>query len=100
MKLKNKKRLLNELSKEATNPKEFIYAVMALQQQSAEDVVKNVDMTSAHFYVAMNQIGKGQGIGTKVCVKIAEGLDIDPFVLNRMIADHNLKCFLEGRRKQ
>jgi hypothetical protein len=99
MKLKNKKRLLNELSKEVTSPKEFIYAVMTLQQQSVDDVVKDVGMTSAHFYVAMNQIEKGQGIGIKVCVKIAEGLDIDPAILNRIVADYNLKMFLEGRRK-
>lgn len=98
MKLKNKKRLLDELSKESKNPKEFIYSVMALQQQSAGDVVKDIDMTPAHFYVAMNQIEKGQVFGCKVCVKIAEGLDIDPTILNRLVADYNLKCYLEGRK--
>ena len=99
MKLKNKKKLLNEISKEVDSPKEFIYAVMALQQQSAEDVCKNINMTREHFYVVMNQIEKGGGMGVKVCVKIAEGLDIDPVVLNRISADYNLKMFLKGKRK-
>lgn len=51
-------------------------------------------MTSAHFYVAMNQIVKGQNIGTKVCAKIAQGLDIDPFILCRVVADYSMNKYL------
>ena len=95
MKLKNKKELLEELARETTSPKEFIYAVMALQKQSAEDVVKNVDMTVAHFYVTMSQITKGQSISTKTCAKIAQGLDISPLILNRIVADYNMNNYLK-----
>ncbi len=56
MKLKNKTRLLNELAKEADNPKDFICYVMALQQQSAEDIAKEADITPAHFYVRLSQL--------------------------------------------
>lgn len=99
MKLKNKKKLLNEISKEVDSPKEFIYAVMALQQQTADDVAEKAGITATHFYVAMSQISKGQSIGIKMCVKISNGLDIEPSILCRMVADYNLKCYLEDKRK-
>jgi hypothetical protein len=99
MKLKNKKRLLDELAKESENPKNFIYNVMALQQQAANDVAEKAGITTAHFYVAMNQISKGQSIGIKMCVKISNGLDIEPSILCRIVADYNLKCYLESQRK-
>ena len=96
MKLKNKKRLLNELVRESESPKEFIYSVMALQQQTGKDVVKDAGMTMQHFYVAMNNIARGASIGIKVCYKIAKGLDIDPIILNRVIADYNMNKYLKN----
>lgn len=95
MKVKNKARLLKELAKESKTPREFIEYVMALQNQTPEDVVKDIDMTLAHFYVAMSTIAHGANIGVKVCVKISKGLDIDPAILNRLIADYNLEKYLK-----
>lgn len=100
MKLKNKKRLLDELVRESESPKEFIYSVMALQRQTAKDVVKDADMTMEHFYVAMNNIAKGASIGVKVCCKIAKGLDINPIILNRVIADYNMNRYLKNGTNQ
>lgn len=100
MKLKNKKRLLSELAKESTSPREFIYNVMALQGQSAEDLVKDIEMTTAHFYVTMNQIARGGSIGVKVCAKISKGLDIDPFILNRLVAEYNLEKYLKASNNE
>ena len=99
MKLKSNKKLLKELANASENPKNFIYNVMALQQQTANDVAEKAGVTAAHFYVAMNQISKGQGIGIKMCVRISNGLDIEPSILCRMVADYNLKCYLEDKRK-
>lgn len=96
MKLKNKVRLLKELAANSENPKEFIYHCMALQNQTSEDIVRDIDMTSAHFYVAMNQIANGQFIGTKIIVNISRGLDIDPSILNTLVADYKLKKYLDG----
>ena len=96
MKLKNKKRLLDELARESDNPKDFINSVMALQGQTAKDLVQNIDMTVDHFYVAMSSISHGQSIGIKVCAKIAQGLDINPLILNRLVADYNMNMYLES----
>ncbi len=96
MKLKNKKRLLDELARESENPKEFIRGIMALQQQTAESITQNVDMTPQHFYVAMNQLNNGQSIGVKTCVKIANGLDISPIILYRVITDYSIKQYLNS----
>jgi hypothetical protein len=95
MKVKNKTRLLKELAKESKTPKEFIEYVMALQNQTPEDVVKDIDMTIAHFYVVMCAMSHGANIGVKVCVKISKGLDIDPAILNRLVADYNLSKYLK-----
>lgn len=100
MELKNKKRLLKELIDASEDPKDFIYNVMTLQKQTANDVAEKAGITAAHFYVAMNQICSGQSIGIKLCVGIANGLNIEPSILCRIVADHNLKCYLNGTRKQ
>lgn len=94
MKLKNKKRLLDELARSCASPKEFITYVMTLQGQTAADVIKDIDMTSAHFYVVMNTLSRGKSIGIKVCAKIAKGLDIDAHILNRLIADYSMNQYL------
>ena len=96
MKLKNKKRLLDELARESENPKEFIRNIMALQQQTAESITQNIDMTPQHFYVMMSQFNNGQSIGVKTCVKIANGLDIDPITLYRVITDYSIRQYLNS----
>lgn len=96
MKLKNKKRLLDELARESENPKEFIRNIMALQQQTAESITQNIDMTPQHFYVMMSKFNNGQSIGVKTCVKIANGLDIDPITLYRVITDYSIRQYLNS----
>lgn len=96
MKLKNKARLLNELARSVESPKEFIKSVMVLQGQSVNDLTESANMTSEHFYVMMSQVSHGQSIGVKVCVKIVRGLDIDPHILYRIIADYELNNYLNN----
>lgn len=98
MKLKNKTRLLHELAKEASNPKDFIYYVMALQQQTAESLLKDIEMSAAHFYVLMGTLSKGAGISPKLCNMIAKGLDIDPLLLYRVISDHTMNTYMEQNK--
>lgn len=100
MELRNKKRLLKELADASEDPKSFIYNVMALQKQSAFDVVKKSGMTSEHFYVIMSQIAKGQTVGVKTSVKIANGLGIEPSILWRIVSEHTLKCYLNKVEKE
>lgn len=83
------------MTKGITNPKEFIYGVMALQTQTATDVISNIEMTAEHFYVVMNQLSQGQTIGVKTCAKIAKGLDIDPYILYRVVTDFEMTKHLE-----
>lgn len=96
MKLKNKKRLLDELAKESENPKEFIQNVMALQHQTAENLTQNVSMTPQHFYVVMHQLSKGKSLGVETCTKIAQGLDINPITLYRVVADYCITQYLNS----
>lgn len=59
MKVKYRKRLLDELIKSSDNPADFIRYVMALQNMSAEDVCKDINLTTGHFYVALSQCRHG-----------------------------------------
>lgn len=100
MKLKNKIRLLNELAKETSNPKEFIYACMALQNMSGGDLAKRMNMTSANFYVKMSQFESGSySITIKTIIDISKGLDIPPAILNTIVANYNLNKYLDGIHK-
>lgn len=100
MKCKDKKELLDTLMKEAENPKAFIYSVMALQGQTTREVSKLAGMSTAHFYVLMHVIESGKGsTGAETCERIAIALDIDPYILYRVISDYNWKCFIDGKRK-
>lgn len=94
MKCKENKRLLNELVKTIENPKEFIYGIMALQKQTAEDVASAAGISPIHFYVTMSQLDSGRSIGPKICIGISKGLDIDPWILYQVVKKHELKCYL------
>ena len=96
MKVKNSKRLINELVRCSENPREFVYGIMALQNQSATDLAARMNMTSAHFYVIMNALKKGLTVTPKNMVDLANGLDIDPYVLNTFVHNHALKVYLES----
>ena len=95
MKVKNSKRLINELVRCSENPREFVYGIMALQNQSATDLAERMNMTQAHFYVTMNGFKKGNTVMPKTIVDLANGLDIDPFVLNSFVHSYALKVYLE-----
>ena len=98
MKVKSSKRLINELVRCSENPREFVYGIMALQNQTATDLAARMNMTSTHFYVTMNGLKKGNTVLPKTIVDIANGLDIDPFVLNSFVHNHALKVYLENQK--
>ena len=95
MKLKNKTKLLNELAKESKNPADFIRYVMSIQDQKMSTIVEEMRMTQDHFYVCLSNIRHGKSLTPKNIVDIANGLDIEPFILNRLFADHVLKEYLK-----
>lgn len=101
MKIKGKRKLLQELARECENPREFIYGIMALQNQKVEDVARGADMTIKHFHVFIGRISKGKnGISPKLCIKLSRGLDIDPYILNRVIGDFNIKTHLQEQQTE
>lgn len=95
MKCKNRTRLLKELADASETPIEFIYGIMALQKQTAKDLCSKTNMTKDHFHVIINTLKNGGSIGVKTCAKIAQGLDIDPYILYRLISDYNMKNYLD-----
>ena len=101
MRCKNRKRLLKEIAEGSENPNEFIQSIMALQGQTVTEISELAGITTAHFYVLMNQIKTGKGnMGPATCEKIATALDIDPYILYRVVVDYNWKRFMEGKRQK
>ena len=96
MKLNRKKRLLDNLAREVETPEEFIDAVMALQGQTPQDVADASGITRAYFYVILSGLRQNtSSIGVATIVKIAKGLDIDPYALNRVVSDYKLRVYLK-----
>lgn len=100
MKVNKSKRLITELVRCSENPREFIYGIMALQNQRVNDLTAKMNMTSDHFYVVMGNLKKGATLHPKGIVDLANGLDIDPFVLNTFVHSYALKVYLESLNKE
>lgn len=94
MKCKDIKGLLNVFIKEAENPKELIYSIMNLQKQTVSEIASLSKMSKAHFYVTMNHLEKGV-CTMNTCVRLAKALDIDSYILYRIISDYQWKCFMK-----
>ena len=95
MQVKNKTRLITELAKSVENPWEFVEALIALEGLSDTEAAEKMKISTAHLYVLRNN----KKIGLKVGFKISEGFGINPQILNRAIADYNLRVFQESLKQ-
>lgn len=96
MKVKNKTRLLNELAKSVETPWEFIEAIVSLEGLTIMQAVNKVGISAQQYYVFKNQ----RSIGVRTCLKFSEAFEINPTILNRVLADFNLKKILEEQSKE
>lgn len=95
MKVKNKTRLITELAKSVESPWEFVEAIIALEGLSDTEAAGKIGISVAHLYVLRNE----KKIGLRTGFKISEGFGINPQILNRVIADYNLKVFQESLKQ-
>ena len=95
MQVKNKTRLITELAKSVENPWEFVEALIALEGLHDTEAAEKIGVSVAHLYVLRNE----KKIGLKVGLKISEGFGINPQILNRVIADYNLKVYQESLKQ-
>jgi hypothetical protein len=94
MKIQNKKRLIKEIANNCDNPWEFIRILMAMQNLNIDDVSEVCGLSTEHLYVMASGLRKGHGITVSTCEKVAKGINVDPYVLNRVVADHAMKMHL------
>ena len=91
MKVKNKPKLLKALAESVDDPWEFIKAVATLENMTMAEAVEKAGITTKHYYVSKNQ----KSMGIKIALKFSRAFEIDPMILNRVVADYNLKKILE-----
>lgn len=92
--IQNKKRLIKEVANSCDNPWEFIKILMALQNLNIEDVSEVCGLSTAHLYVIASDLKRGHSITIRTCEKVAKGINVDPYILNRVVADHAMKMHL------
>lgn len=90
MKVKNKPRLLKAIADSVDDPWEFVKVVATLEGMTMAEAMEKAGITKKHFYVSKNQ----KSIGIKVALKFSRAFEIDPTILNRIVADYNLKKIL------
>ena len=72
---------------------------MTVQNLSIDDVSAVCGLTKAHLYVIAGNLKRGGSITAVTCEKIAKGININPLILNRVIADNNMKVYLESLKE-
>lgn len=96
MKVKNKPKLLKELANSVNDPWEFLEAVAALENLSMSQAAKKAGLSKAQYYVSKQQ----KSMGVKVALKFSNAFGINPVILNRIVADFNLKKILEKETEE
>lgn len=91
MKVKNKPELLKALADSVDSPWEFVEAVAALEGMTIPKVAEKAGITNVQYYVSRNQ----KVMGVKVALKFSRAFEIDPTILNRIVADYNLNKILD-----
>ena len=90
MKVKNKPRLLKAIAEFVDSPWEFVEAIASLEGMTMAEVAEKAGITKVHYNVSKNQ----KVMGVKVALKLSRAFEIDPTILNRIVADYNLKKIL------
>lgn len=90
MQIKNKTRFLKELAKIVETPWEFIEAIASLEGLNMAQVAEKAGVSSQQYHTSKNQ----KCMGIKVALKYSNAFEIDPNILNRILADYNLKKVL------
>ena len=90
MKVKNKPKLLKALAESVDSPWEFVEAIVSLEGMTIPKAAEKAGITNVQYYVSRNQ----KVMGVKVALKFSRAFEIDPTILNRIVADYNLKKIL------
>ena len=90
MKVKNKPKLLKALAESVDSPWEFVEAIASLEGMTIPKVAEKAGITNVQYYVSRNQ----KVMGIKVALRFSRAFEIDPTILNRIVADYNLKKIL------
>ena len=94
MDVKTKPKLLREIANSVNSPWEFIEALAALEGLSMQQVAEKAGITAAHYYVSKNQ----KSMGISVALKFSNAFEIDPNILNRVLADFNLRKIINRQQ--
>ena len=95
MNLRKNSKVWTALAEASETPKEFIKSVMRLRGESAATLAKKMNHTKEYVLVATNST-----LGIEACLNFATALDIDPYLLCRVLYEYKMKCLIEKREKE
>ena len=95
MKIKRNAKIWAALAESCDTPGYFIKCVMALRNENAVSLSKKLNTTPA--YVAM-VAGDKCAVGFKACIRIANVLDIDPYLLARIWTDYSIRKLINKEK--
>ena len=94
--IRKNSKLWDYLAKESDSPASFLRSAMRIQGVTAEQMGKESGTTRDNVNMYTYK-GTKHLPGTELCLRFATQLNLDPFILNRLVADYKMKKLIESQ---
>lgn len=96
MNLRKNSKVWIALAEASENPSDFIRSVMQLRGETPTTLAEKMNHTPMYVSVAL----ANKTIGVTGCLNFATALNIDPYLLCRVLYEYKMKCLIEKREKE
>ena len=83
----------SQLEKACETPAQFIRAAMSLRHENVATLAKKLQTSKA--YVGTLRSESYEPPSLAACYKIANALNLDPYILNKVCQDYKMKKYIE-----
>lgn len=97
MNLRKNSKVWELLVKDSDSPADFIKCAIRLRNLTGVEFADKMGITKQHYHVMMHHLKIGDGIGASMCLRIALVLDIDPYLVGRVVIEFRIKKLLENK---
>ena len=97
MNLRKNSKVWELLVKDSDSPADFIKCAIRLRNLTGSEFADKMGITKQHYSVMMHHLKIGDGIGASMCLRIALVLDIDPYLVGRIVMEFKIRKLLENK---